>query len=104
MFRVLAACAATAVVTAAITTGVGFGSASAKPRVLRVAVGDTVVFASQDLICVNEPVSGAPRFKKTGIACSSNADPYRGVGVWLTRAAVVVTRPPNGKVVSTFRR
>ena len=104
MFRMLAACAATAAITAAISTGVGFGSASAKPRVLTVPVGGTAVFAGQDLICVNEPAMGAPRFKKPGVACSSYASPYHGIGIWLTRTAVVVTRPPNAKVVWSFRR
>jgi len=103
MLRTVAACAATAAITAGLTAGVGLGSRGAQ-HVKTIAVGDTAIFANQDLLCVNEPTNGAPRFKQTGVACSSYASPYHGVGVWLTRTALTITRPPNGHVVSTFHR
>jgi len=103
MFRTLVACVATAAVTVAATSSLGFAARSS-PRVKTVGVGETAIFTGRDLICVNEPSSGAPRFRQAGVACSSNAQPYQGVGLWLTRTRVVVTRPPNGKAVTTYRR
>ena len=67
-------------------------------------VGQTAIFRAQDLICVNEPASGAPRFKTSGVACSSYAKPYSGIGVWLTPHRVLVTHPPNMKVVASYQR
>ena len=103
MLRTLVACAATAAITVAGTSSVGLASRST-PRVKTVAVGETAVFARNDLICVTEPSSGAPRFDGPGVACSSYARPYQGIGLWLTRTRVVVTRPPNGKAIGTYRR
>lgn len=106
MFRTLAACFATATVTVAVTSSLGFASPSnsASPLVKRIGVGETAIFARNDLICVNEPAGGAPRFKQSGVACSSYARPYLGIGMWLTRTRVVVTRPPNGKGITTYHR
>jgi hypothetical protein len=104
MFRTLFACVATAAITVAVTSSLGFASRSASPLVTTVGVGETAVFARNDLICVNEPSSGAPRFKQSGVACSSYVRPYQGIGVWLTRTRVVVTRPPNGKAITTYHR
>jgi hypothetical protein len=103
MFRTLIACVATAALTVAVTSSLGFAARSS-PRVKTVGVGETAIFARNDLICVNEPSSGAPRFKQPGVACSSYARPYQGVGVWLTRTRIVVTRPPNGTAIRTYHR
>lgn len=104
MNRTFFACAVTAAATAATTAGISSGSGTSSPMVKTIDLGQTAIFARQDLICVNEPSSGAPRFKTAGVACSSYAKPYGGVGVWLTRQRVVVTRPPNMKIVASYRR
>jgi hypothetical protein len=99
MLRTFAACVATATLTAAITTGVGVSAHSSKPPpaakyVKTLALGDTAIFAGQDLICVN----GA------NLACSSYASPYHGIGVWFTRRTVTITRPPNVRMIASFVR
>jgi len=104
MLRTFVACAITAAITACLTAGVGLGSRSATHAVKNIAVGETAIFASQDLLCVNEPASGAPRFKQSGVACSSYASPYHGLGLWLTRTTVKATRPPNGRVIYVLHR
>lgn len=104
MLRTLAACVVSAVVGAALAAGAGLGARSAKPRVITVPVGGTAVFAGRNLLCVNEPASGAPRFHHAGVACSSHAQPYGGLGIWLTRTELKLTRPPNGKLVATLAR
>jgi hypothetical protein len=104
LLRTVTACAATAAVTAAVMAGVGFGS-GADSRAKTIPVGGTAIFTHQDLICVNSTPGGAPKFPgQTGIACSSYASPYRGIGLWVTRTKVVVTRPPNERIVASFRR
>ena len=104
MMRTAVACAVTAAGTACITAGTGLGFTSATPTVKTIAVGETAIFAGQDLLCVNEPASGAPHVKPSGVACSSYASPYHGLGLWLTRTTVKVTRPPNGHVLYTLHR
>jgi hypothetical protein len=104
MQRTLLACVVTAAATAALTAGIGSGSGASNPMVRTIGVGQTAIFAHQDLICVNEPASGAPRFKTTGVACSSYVKPYVGIGAWFTRQQLVITRPPNTKVVASYRR
>jgi hypothetical protein len=103
VLRTFVACAVTAAITAFFTAGVGLGFGSAA-RVKNIAVGETAIFASHDLLCVNEPASGAPPFKQPGVACSSYARPYNGLGLWLTRTAVTVTRPPNVHVLYVLHR
>jgi len=103
MFRTLIACVATAAITVATTSSLGFASRSS-PRVKTLEVGETAIFARNDLICVNEPSSGAPRFKQPGVACSSYARSNQGIGLWLTRTKVVITRPPNGNAIRTYAR
>jgi hypothetical protein len=103
MLRTLAACCATAAATAALTSGVGLGSGSAT-HVKTIAVGETAIFAGQDLLCVNEQVGDSAHSGQAGVACSSSASPYRGVGLWLTRTTLRITRPPNARVLSTLRR
>jgi hypothetical protein len=72
--------------------------------VKNIAVGETAIFTGQDLLCVNERASAAPRFKQPGVACSSYASPYQGLGLWLTRTTVKATRPPNGRVTYVMHR
>lgn len=103
MFRTFLACIATAAITVTATSSLGFASRSS-PRVKTIEVGEAAIFTRNDLICVNAPSSGAPRFKQSGVACSSYARPYQGIGLWLTRTKVVVTRPPNGKAVTAYPR
>jgi len=104
MLRTMTACAATAALTAVVTAGISFGS-GADSRVKTIPVGATAIFAHQDLICVNEPPGGASKFPgQTGVGCSSYASPYLGIGLWVTRAKLVVTRAPDERVVASFRR
>jgi hypothetical protein len=105
MYRTILACVVTAATTAAITSGISSGSGrSSSPMVKTIGVGQTAIFTRQDLICLNEPASGAPRFKTAGVACSSHANPYSGIGAWVTRRRIVMTRPPNMKVAASYRR
>jgi hypothetical protein len=69
-------------------------------------VGDSAHFAVNDLLCVNEPGSGSPRFKTTGVACSSDAQPYRGLDFWFTRTRVIITAPATtgGRVLYNLKR
>ena len=83
------ACAITALITFAIAAGSGLGEHTAARGYVWIGVGDTAHFAADDLLCVNEPASGARRFGTAGVACSSDAQPYRGYGFWFTRAAAV---------------
>ena len=102
--RMSIACAITALITFAIAAGSGLGEHTAARGSVWIGVGDTAHFAANDLLCVNEPASGAPRFRTAGVACSSDAQPYRGYGFRFTRAHVLVTTPPNGRVVFKLRR
>jgi len=104
MFRTFAACVATAAVTAAVTTSVGLGSRSASTPVKTIPAGGAAIFAGRDLICNNESALGSGGRNQPGVGCASYASPYHGVGIWVTRATLAVTRPPNQKVVATFRR
>ncbi len=104
MQRTFLACLATAATTAAITAGISSGSAASRPMVKTIGVGQTAIFARQDLICVNEPASGAGLSKAAGVTCSSNAKPYNGIGVRVTRHRVVITRPPNKQIAASYRR
>jgi hypothetical protein len=104
VYRTVLACVFTAIATAAVTPAISSASSASSPSVKVIDVGQTVFFARQDLICVNEPASGAPRFNTAGVACSSYAKPYSGIGVWITGHRMVVTRPPNMKIVASYRR
>jgi hypothetical protein len=104
MLRTAVACAITAAITAFLTAGVGFGSTSATHAYVKnIAVGETAIFASQDLLCVNEPAAGYPPHQ-AGVTCSSHAQPYRGLGVWITKTALQITSPPSKAVVFAHRR
>lgn len=94
MLRTLAACIASAVFGAAITANVGLGAHSGKPQVKTIGPYDTAIFTGEDLICVNG----------SAVACSSYASPYHGIGMFITRRTIKVTRPPTVKVIATFTR
>jgi len=104
MQRTFLASVATAATTAAITAGISSGSGGSTPMVKTIGVGQTAIFARQDLICVNELASSAGPFKTAGVACSSYAKPYNGLGVWVTRHRLVLTRPPDKKIAASYRR
>lgn len=104
MHRTFVACVVTAAATAAVTAGISSGSGATSSTVKTIEVGQTAIFARNDLICVNEPPGGAPPLDTMGVVCSSYAKPYNGVGVWFTRRRMVVTRPPNVKIVARYRR
>jgi hypothetical protein len=55
---------------------------------------------------VNEPASGSPRFKTTGVACSSDAQPYRSLDFSFTRTRVIITAPATtgGRVLYNLKR
>lgn len=94
MPRTLTACIASAAVGAAITAGVGLGAHAGNTQVKTIGPRDTAIFTGYDLICVNG----------SAVACSSHASPYHGIGMWITRKTVEVTRPPTVKVIATFAR
>lgn len=104
MLRTLSACVVSMMGGVALAASVGLGARPATSHVQSIPVGGTAVFVGQDLLCINEPAAGAPRFHRSGVACSAYVRPYYGAGVWLTRTAIKVTRPPNGKVVAAFSR
>lgn len=104
MHRTFFACVVTAATTAVVTAGASSGFDRSNSLAKTIGVGQTAIFASSDLICVNEPASSAPRFKVAGIACSSYAKPYSGIGIWFTRQRVVVTNPPNAKILANYER
>jgi hypothetical protein len=103
MLRTMLACAVTAAVTALTMAALGEAGtpwAGTPDRSFDVSLGSSATFAGQDLICVNE-FAGRRRM---GVACSSSVDPYRGLGVWFTSGRLVVTKPPNGRMIADLRR
>lgn len=94
MLRILTACIASAVLGAAITASVGLGAPAGKPQVKTIGPYDTAVFTGEDLICVNG----------SAVACSSYASPYHGIGMFITRKTIEVTRPPTVRIIATFAR
>ena len=99
MARIILACVATATACFAITATTGFASGGTTVR-----AGHAAWFPVSDVWCVAEFASGSPRFREPGVACSSYRQPYRGIGVWFAANRVVVTSPPNGRVIFTTRR
>jgi len=107
MLRTVAVSGVTAIVTAAITATSGFaGHNVIRVQSVQITVGDSAHFAVSDLLCVNESASGSPRFKTTGVACSSDAQPYRGLDFWFTRTRVIITGPAvsGGQVLYNLKR
>ena len=105
MLRAAAACAITAALTFALTASTGLaGRSTSGAQGVQVAVGGTAFFARDDLICVNEPANGAPRFNEPGVACASAAEPYEGLGMWITPTRLIITSPPNGYVKQNIKR
>lgn len=102
--RTIMACLGTATIcfTISATTGLASRGSRPNPGFKTIPVGTSVYFPAEDLLCDNE--SSTPRFDQTGIACSSYASPYTGAGFWITRKAVVVTRPPNDHLIQTIKR
>ena len=105
MLRVAIACVVTAVVSFGIAATVGLGGRTS-PQSLRVGVGVSAHFGVNDLLCVNEPASGSPRFKTPGVACSSDAQPYTGLDFWFTRTGVTITAPATagGRILYSLKR
>ena len=105
MLRTTTACAATALISflVAATTGL---ARSMDPRSTQVNVDVSAHFAANDLLCVNEPASGAGRFKTPGIACSSDAEPYRELAFWVTPTRLVITAPATagGRILYNLKR
>ncbi len=94
MLRTLTACIASAVLGAGIAAGAGLGAHAGKSQVKTIGPRDTAIFTGEDLICVNG----------SAVACSSYASPYHGIGMFITRKTIQVTRPPTVKVIATFSR
>ncbi len=102
MLRMICACAATAAACFGVSATTGFASHADTVKVIR--VGGAAYFPIADVYCIPERPSGAPRFRETGVACSSARHEYQGLGVWFSPRRVVVTHPPNGKAIFTARR
>ena len=105
MLRTVAACVVTSPVTAfAVTSATGLAGRVATTRTVQVGIGDSAHFAVNDLLCVNS--SSSPRFKTTLVACSSDAQPYRGLAFWFTRTRLIITAPATtgGRVLYNLKR
>jgi hypothetical protein len=101
---VLAICAISSMAALALAFAARASYSTPGNLITRVGVRGTAFFEGNDLICVNEPASGSPRFRKPGVACSSSGQPYKGIGVWITKSSVVITSPPNGRVLKSYKR
>ena len=100
MTKTVLACLATAGLCFAITATTGFAS----PGGATIRATQGARFPVADLWCVAELASGAPRFREPGVACSSYTQPYKGIGIWIAAKRVVITSPPNGRIVYTAHR
>ena len=69
-------------------------------------VGESVHFAVNDLLCVNEPAGSGGWFTSTGVACSSDAQACTEPSLWFTRTRVVLTAPTTsgGRVLYSLKR
>jgi hypothetical protein len=101
MLKTVLACASTAAICFTITSQGGLGSDGSV--IVREGSGGAR-FPAADVFCVAEAAAGAPRFREPGVACSSYRQPYKGVGVWLGTDRVVITSPPNGRVIYSVGR
>ena len=106
MFRTVAACVLTSAATFLLISTTGLAGTTAPSQSVQAPVGESVHFAVNDLLCVNERAGGGGRFKTTGVACSSDAQPYKEPGVWFTRTRVVITAPAlsGGRILYSLKR
>jgi hypothetical protein len=102
MFRTICACALTAAACFAVEAGTGFAIPQGKAK--RIYVGESGYFPVVDLHCLPEFASDAPRFREPGVACDTAAHEYTGRGVWFSKRRIVITSPPNGKIIYSVRR
>jgi hypothetical protein len=102
MFRTICACVVTAVASVAVTAGTGIAVSHGGGK--RIYVGESGYFPVVDLFCLPEDASGAPRFDEPGVACNAAHHEYTGRGVWFSKNRIVITSPPNGKVIYSVRR
>jgi hypothetical protein len=103
MIRLVIACSLTAALCFALTATTGFASRGAAVKVI--SVGQAAYFPFIDLYCLPEKHAfGSGIFHEPGVACQSYSRPYNGIGVWFAKRRVVVTSPPNRRVIYTARR
>ncbi|HVC88915.1 MAG TPA: hypothetical protein VNC40_16030 [Gaiellaceae bacterium] len=106
MFRIAVACVLTSTATFLVISATGPALTTGASQSIQAPVGESVHFAVNDLLCVNEPAGGGGRFKTTGVACSSDAQPYRELGFWFTRTRVIITAPATkgGRILYNLKR
>jgi len=106
MFRTVAACVLTSAATFLLISTTGLAGTTARSQSVQAPVGESVHFAVNDLLCVNEPAGSGGRFKTTGVACSSDAQPYKELSLWFTRTRVVLTAPATsgGRILYSLKR
>ena len=102
MSRTLGACAATAAACFALGTGTGLAVPQGGEK--NIHAGEEAYFPIVDLYCLPEHASGAPRFHQPGVACGVASHEYTGRGVWFSKSQIVITSPPNGRVIYSVRR
>jgi hypothetical protein len=70
----------------------------------QIHVGEAAYFEIVDLYCLPEHASGAPRFHEPGVACDTAGHEYTGRGIWFSKRRIVITAPPNERVIYSVRR
>lgn len=112
MYRTILACCVTAAVTAGVTSACSFATSGQHPsaragahQVMAPPATSVRFTGGVDLLCVNEPPSGAPQhLNQHGVACASDASPYVHVALWITRTRITLTKPAYTHTVFTVSR
>ncbi len=106
MFRIAFVCVLTSAATFLVISATGLARTTTASQSLQAPVGASVHFAVNDLLCVNEPAGRGGRFKTTGVACSSDAQPYHGLALWFTQTRVIITAPATkgGRILYSLKR
>ena len=106
MFRTATACVVTSAATFLVISATGLARTTLASQSVQAPLGESVHFSVNDLLCVNEPAGRGGRFKTAGVACSSDAQPYKELSVWFTRTTVVILAPATsgGRILYSLKR
>ena len=96
MVRTLAACVLSAGVGAAVTGGVGLSASATRPQVKTITPRDTAIFTGRSTLHMRKQ-------RGRGVLLLRRS-PYRGIGISITRTTIRITRPPDVKVIATYKR
>ena len=102
MSRTICACTLTAASCFAVQAATGLAVPQGAEK--QIHVGQAAYFPIVDLYCLPEQASGAPRFHQPGVACDTAAHEYTGRGIWFSKSRIVITAPPNGRIIYSVRR